>query len=171
MACPTTGSWCGREMKYAVVFALLAVCLAVLGVAVGGPGLVLLWPALSLALVAAAYARLGPRLFGKRPDGRLAWWAVLLLLPYLLLTWTLWHLHRLLSKEDPGNEVAPGVWVGRRPFVRELPPGVTLVVDLTAEFPAPRGLRAGREFVCLPTLDAMAPGEVRLREVVALVAR
>ena len=53
---------------------------------------------------------------------------------------------------------------------RELPPGVDLVVDLTAEFPEPRGVRTGRTYVSLPTLDATAPDESALRRVVEQVA-
>jgi protein-tyrosine phosphatase len=144
-------------MKYALVFGLFGVYLAVLGVLLGGAGWLLLWPALAFGLVGAGFAGLGPRVFGKRANGRLAAWAVLLLLPYLALTWVVWHLLRLLSREPCCHEVAPGVWVGRRALARELPEGVSLVVDLTAEFPEPRGVLRGRSYLCLPTLDTTAP--------------
>jgi protein-tyrosine phosphatase len=138
-------------------------------VAVGGDApayWLLLWPALSFGLVAAAYAGAGPRVFGKRPDGRLAPWAVLLLLPYLALTWSLWHLVRLVSRESCCHEIIPGVWLGRRALGHELPAGIGLIVDLTAEFPRAAAATAGREYVCLPTLDATAPGEAAFRELV-----
>src|SRR5207253_2722028 len=96
---------------------------------------------------------------GKRRDGRLATRSVILLLPYLLPTWLAWHCFRLLSREACCNEVTPGLWLGRRAFDRELPPGIGLVIDLTAEFAAPRGVRSGREYHCVPTLDATAPDE------------
>src|SRR5262249_9069783 len=54
-------------------------------------------------------------------------------------------------------EVAPGLWVSRRPRERELPPGTALVVDLCAEFPAQRAVCEGRAYVSIPTLDARAP--------------
>jgi protein-tyrosine phosphatase len=157
-------------MKYVIVFSLFALYLLALAVLLGGLGWLLLWPAVSFLLLAAAYAGLGPRIYGKRPDGRLAWWAVLLLLPFLLLTWGLWHLARLFSKEACAHEVAPGLWVGRRPFAHELPPDVGLVVDLTAEFIVARGVTTGRSYLCLPTLDALAPDEGAVRELVAAVA-
>jgi protein-tyrosine phosphatase len=153
-------------MKYTLAFGILGVYLIVLAVYLGGPGWLLLWPGVSFLVLAAAYAGLGPRALGKRPDGRLAGWAVLLLLPYLLLTWAVWHLQRKVGREDCCNEVASGLWVGRRAFVKELPPGTSLVVDLTAEFPAPRGVRAGRTWLCVPTLDALAPDEQALRALV-----
>src|SRR4051812_1609170 len=96
----------------------------------------LLWPAVSFLLVAAAYSGLGPCMFGKRTSGQIAWWALLLLLPFFFLAWSVWHLQRLFSKEDCWNEVAPGLFLGRRSFASELPPGVGLVVDLTSEFRA-----------------------------------
>jgi protein-tyrosine phosphatase len=91
-------------------------------------------------------------------------------LPYLLLAWTVWHLQRWLSREPCCHEVAPGVWLGRRPLQRDLPPGVALVVDLTAEFFAARGVRAGRDSLVLPTLDATAPDETRFRAVLMRLA-
>jgi protein-tyrosine phosphatase len=157
-------------MRYTVVFALFGVYLAVVAFAVGDFGWLLLWPAVSFLLVGAAYAGLGPGIFGKRPGGTLAWWALLLLLPYLVLTWAVWHLARAFRKEACCHEVAPGVWLGRRPYPRELPPDVTLVVDLTAEFPAHRGVRRGRTYLCLPTLDTGAPEEAAFGDLVRQVA-
>lgn len=149
-------------MKHAVVFGVFAAYLAALGAYLGGLGWLLLWPAVSFGLIAAAYAGVGPRVCGKRADGRLAWWALLLLLPYLLLAWACWGLIRLLSRETCCDEVSPGVWVGRRPFARDLPPDASLIVDLTAEFPSLRSVRRGRTYLCVPTLDATAPDEAAL---------
>jgi protein-tyrosine phosphatase len=157
-------------MKYVLTFGALAAYCFALAAYFGGPAWLLLWPGASSLLLAVAYAGLGPRVYGKRRDGRLSWWALLLLLPYLLLTWAAWHLMRLFSKEDCCNEVAPGLYVGRRALAHELPPGVSLVVDLTAEFPSPRGIAAGRDYLCLPTLDALAPDEGAVRALVAHVA-
>lgn len=158
------------EMKYTLVFAAFSAYLVALAVHLGGLAWLLLWPALSFLLIAAAYAGLGTAVCGKRPDGGLAWWAVPLLFHYLLLTWGVWHLQRLLSREAACNEIAPGLWVGRRPLARELPPGTDLVVDLTSEFPEPRAVVAGRAYVCLPTLDALAPPVAAMRELVKQVA-
>ncbi len=148
-------------MRFATTFGLLGLVLAFTGVSSGGWVLTLLWPAASLLAVSAAYAGLGPRVYGKRPDGRLSPLAVLLLLPYLALTWTVWHVARLLDRQACCDEVAPGLWLGRRAFARELPAGTDLVVDLTAEFAAPRGVRAGRSYHCVPSLDSAAPRDER----------
>ncbi len=157
-------------MKYAVLFGLLGCVLAVTGLASGGWELLLLWPAVSLLAVAAAYGGLGPRVYGKRPDGRLAAGATVVLLPYLMLTRAVWHLARLFDRGACCHEVAPGLWLGRRAFAHELPPGVGLVVDLTAEFAAPRGTRDGRDYHCVQTLDAAPPDEAALRAALDKVA-
>jgi protein-tyrosine phosphatase len=83
----------------------------------------------------------------------------------------LWHLQRWLSSAEPAHEVVPGTWVGRRPLPWELPGAVTLVVDLTGEFRELAGVRTGRTYICLPTLDAMAPRPADLRRAVETVAK
>lgn len=144
-------------MRYAIAFITLAVGCAALAATRGGWWWASLWPAVSFALVALGYAGLGPRVLGKRPDGRIAAWSLALMLPFLLFTWAVWHATRLLSPGPSAHEVAPGLWVGRRAFARELPPGTRLVVDLTSEFRAACPAADGRAYVCLPTLDGSAP--------------
>lgn len=124
------------------------------GIQVGGFGVTLFWPGLSFSIVAIGYFGLGPRVFGKRPDGTIAWYALVALFPYFVYTWVVWHLVRLLSGEDCYNRVSPELYLGRRALAHELPPEVTTVVDLTSEFPEPKGVRTGRHYICVPTLDA-----------------
>jgi protein-tyrosine phosphatase len=157
-------------MKYAIAFLLFAVYLGGIAVLVGEWAWLLLWPAASFLLLGLAYAGLGPKLLGKRPDGRMGWWAVVLFLPYLLLTWLIWHGQRLASGELAANEVVSGIWIGRRLLSSELPPGVTLIVDMTAEFAEPRAIRSGRQYRCLPTLDAGVPSAEGFRKLVSEVA-
>ena len=149
--------------------------LTLLGVGIGQGALAILyphaawllvWSGISFCLVAAAYALQKPQLFGKRKDGTLAWGPCVLLLPYLLLTWLIWYCQTRFSQESVCDEVGPGLWLGRRATVKELPPGITLIVDLTSEFSEPRGLRTGRAYLCLPTLDNAVPDAKALREAV-----
>jgi protein-tyrosine phosphatase len=102
-------------------------------------------------------------MLGKRADGTLAWWALVSLAPYFLFTWLTWSLQRILLRENVADAVAPGVWVGRRPLARELPEGVRTVVDLTAEFPAARGLHQRIRYLSGPVLDGTAPDPRVLR--------
>ena len=84
----------------------------------------------------------------------MVWGNVLLLFPYLGVTWLLWHVQRRLSKEPPHHEIAPNLYLGRRCSNKKLPQGVGLIVDLTAEFTERREVRTGRDYLCVPMLDA-----------------
>ena len=141
-------------LKYAIVFwCVTAVCVYE-AVVRGQWALLLFWPGGSFALAGAAYAGIGPRLFGKRSNGSLAKFSAAVLLPYLLYTWALWHLWRLCTREAPYHELFNGLKIGRRLLPHELPGDVTEVFDLTAEFPEPTLIRERGGYRCYPTLDA-----------------
>jgi len=108
--------------------------------------------------------------FGKKRHGGYAIWAWILHGPYMVITLGIWHLLRITVPENAADEVAPGIWVGRRPFESEIAPGVKWVVDLTAEFWVARRVKAGREYVCYPTLDAHVTNEATFAEAVQHVA-
>ena len=82
--------------------------------ALGGAALWLLWPAVSLALVAANYAVFGAGGFQKGPDGRMSLAALALLAPYLIGAWInsrLWT-----CRDDEAAAVGDGVFIGRNPW-------------------------------------------------------
>lgn len=134
--------------------------------------LFLTWPALSLGIVSLAFAGLGPGAFGKRSNGTLAPWAIAALLPWLALTWLVWNLLWLASKEPPWAEIVPDLFAGRRVLGRDMPEGIDLVVDLTAEFAEPSAVRLNRRYLSLPILDSGIPSDPnRFREVVSEVAK
>ena len=108
-------------MKYAALFLTLGPALVIEAVICRGLYWLLVWPGMSLTLVGLAYLRLGPSVFGKKSDGTMAWYSVALLLPYLLVAWVVWHVARIVGREDCYNEAAPGLFVGRRPRSNELP--------------------------------------------------
>ena len=147
-------------MRYAVTFLILGPAFAVWALYLGGWGYVLLWPAVSATLVGIGYAGAGARVFGKRRDGRFPAWAWVIHAPYLLITWAVWHLQRAAIRESPVDQVAPGLWVGRRPLCHEVPPACRWIVDLTAELWTARGVcgdgngnAEARQYVCHPMLD------------------
>ena len=127
------------------------------------------WSGVSFIAVSLAYVWQKPGIFGKRTDGTLTPWHVALLWPYLLFTWVAWFLGSRLSREAPGHLIAPGLWLGRRAYGRELPPGISLVVDMTAELPEPASVRRGRTYLCLPTLDGSVPDRAKLRTLVETI--
>ena len=145
-----------------------AVALGLLALAAPPVTWLLLWPALSLALVAAAYGGLGPRVFGKR-DGRIPWLRRLLLAPYLAGA----HLSLRLQTRarPPFVQIVPGLLMGRRLSAREaarLP--VRAVLDLTAELTEAAPLRR-RTHLTLPVLDLTAPSAAQLEAGVRFIAR
>ena len=158
------------EKRYTLAFLSIGAGLAALAVIHRGAAWVLLWPGAAFLAVAAAYFRQSPKVFGKRPDGTMAWPPRLLFLPYLLATWALWRVHRLISRGRCCGQVAPGLWVGRRPLGHELPEGASLVVDMTAEFVEPRGVVSRASYRCLPTLDATAPAREPFLSLVGEIA-
>ncbi len=157
-------------MKFATILGALGLAQVYLAFQSPPSSYVWFWSAGSFLYAALAYAAIGPRAFSKRGDGTMYWWAVLGLLPYLALTWLVWHLERAVSREAVCNEVAPGRWIGRRPFREELPHGVGLIIDLTAEFPEARSVRMAAAYKCLPTLDASVPEARAFRDLVDLAA-
>jgi protein-tyrosine phosphatase len=158
-------------MTYGVTFLIFAVACGATAAAAGGLAWLLLWPTVSFFLASAAFFGMGPALMGKQPTGRIAPWAWCIQLPYFAVSGLVWYCQRWFGTEDCHNQVAPGLWVGRRAFSNELPPGVDVVVDLTAELEEPRDVACnGRTYFCLPTLDASVPDERRLRELVRYLA-
>jgi hypothetical protein len=116
------------------------------------------WTALACVIACAAYLFNRPMWLGKR-DGRLAPHAVLIL-PYLVAFRIACALMRRVRPADRPTEVAPGVWVGGRVSSGSLPPRTAYVVDLVAEYPADRAVRALRGYRGLPVLDGGYPASV-----------
>ncbi len=158
-------------MKYGTLFSLIAILLAIYALRNAGWYLLLLWPAASFCIVGGAYLHFGHRVFGKRTDGSMSRLAVVVLLPYLVYLWTIWHVLRLVSSEPPIGVVNDSVLIGRRLLSRELPADIELVVDLTCEFSEPRTIRSARRYIAFPMLDAATLPSRSLVEFVRCLAK
>ncbi len=106
-------------MKYGLLFGTATVLPATSAMIHGGWYYVLFWPALSFGIVALGYFHFGPRVFGKSQRGIISPTHQLLLLPYLIYLWSVWHTVRLVKRESArtGTGVAPntgGGWVNGR---------------------------------------------------------
>ncbi|WP_432348532.1 phosphatase PAP2/dual specificity phosphatase family protein (plasmid) [Shinella yambaruensis] len=139
--------------------ALVFLFLAVWTTFGSGAGLLLLWPALALAIVALAYASAGPDVFQKEGDGRISLASRWLLIPYRLgvrvNAW--WWTRRL----PDAVEIADGVFLGRVPTRRALST-YAAVIDMTAELP---GLAVpGLSWRAFPALDLLSLSAARIRE-------
>jgi protein-tyrosine phosphatase len=133
------------------------IALVFIGLAIWTRIWILLWPAAVLLAVAVVYLAQAPRALGKRADGTIAWWGWLAWAPLFAYMRLLHELARSATDEPVANEVAPGVWVGRRPRRHELPPGIAIVVDLCAELAAAPGVASAQGYLSIPTLDATSP--------------
>ena len=132
-----------------------------------GWGWLLVWSGGSLLLVGAAYLGLGPGIFGKRPDGGMPLWSRLLFLPFRGFITFFWNLQRRSGMYETYNQIAPGLWLGRRPLGdHELPPDIDTIIDLTAEYEEPTNVVDGRTYRCVPTLDGTAPESEAVRALV-----
>jgi len=149
-----------RRRQFAAFYGVGALVVASLAVTIGGIGLWLLWPAVSLLLVALAYAGLGSAVMQKSRDGEVSLAAQMLLLPYRIGAWVN---ARLWTRNHPADDlIADGVSLGRFPArddVRRC--GYATVVDLSAEFPVPDVEIA---WVAFPVVDRATPDAALLRE-------
>ena len=139
---------------------LLLVLLMVLG---WRAAFFLMWPALSLALVAAAYYGAGPT-FLRKHQGRQLLGARWLLNPY---RWVLALTAGRFNQGHPAyGELEPGLYFGRRlnaEEARRLP--VEAVLDLTAEYDEVEPFLE-RNYLNLAVLDLTAPSAEQLRQAV-----
>lgn len=146
-----------KRWRLATLYLLGAVLCVALAWALRGAAWWLLWPALSLLLVALNYALLGADGFQKRADGRLSPAARWLYAPYL---WGAWINSRLWTRRAPQPvEVADGVWLGRMPGRGDVL-RFAAAVDVCAELSAPSTLRVA---AVRPMLDLVAPEPPALR--------
>jgi membrane-associated phospholipid phosphatase len=132
-------------------------------------GAFLIWPAVSLVIMAAAYFQFGPGVFRKR-NGCLPWTTWWTLGPVLLGQ----EISRLYYRRQchAWDELTPHVWIGgvlsrneARTIVQR---GVTAVLDLTAEFSDAARLR-NVAYQNIPILDLTAPTSAQLQEMVSFI--
>jgi membrane-associated phospholipid phosphatase len=153
-------AWRLVSWRRALTFAVAAIALAAIALAVGGATLWLLWPAVSLGLLAAAYAGMGPAVFQKGRDGQVSLAARLLLAPYRLAAWINSRAWTWTRPAD--SPVATGVSLGRFPTAASLlQPGYRSVIDLAAELVPPR---VDVHWTAFPVLDRVTPDPTLLAE-------
>ena len=153
-------------MHIAVILFAVAGLFAAAALLAGPWGLLLWWIAGTAILIGKAYLIPWPGVMGKRASGIVPMYRSAILLPHVLFTIWMGWLKSRLSREPIWDEVAPGLYVGRRCPGDELPEGIEVVVDLTCERTEPRGLREAPTYYCLPTLDGTAPERRRYRALV-----
>jgi protein-tyrosine phosphatase len=152
-----------RRLTIAARYAFSAVLTGTAGLGIGGSGLWLLWPAISLASVAGNYAFFGPKGFNKQPDGRMGAAALLLFAPYQLGAWIN---SRMWTYGEPAAvSLRQDIMLGRIPSHREAARFRT-IIDLCAELPA---TNRHVEWHVFPMLDLVTPEVSQLRAAVAAI--
>jgi hypothetical protein len=152
-----------RRLRVATSYLVTAIALAA-GATLGGTFLWLLWPAIALLIVSAAYAFLDAHVFQKDSSGRLTAGAKGLLAPYFagaVLNSRLWT--RLDAQP---NEVADGVYIGRIPMRHShFAAIVDLCAEITCSFPDACSYRS------IPVLDLTVPRAEDLRAAAEAIER
>ncbi len=160
---------CEPNRDVGALYGLGAACFAAVALTLRSWWHWLLWPAIAMALAAAACFWLGAGIFGKR-NGRLPLSTRLVMGPVLigqqLSHW--YYRHR----SPAWNAVTDHVWIGRLLSTREarlaMEQGVKAVLDLTVAFDEVPPLR-DVIYHHIPILDLCAPTPVQLDEAVAFI--
>lgn len=158
-----------RNLKVAWRYAGGAGCFAALALLIGSWGLLLLWPAMTLGIIAGAYFSCDTRLFRKCGSASCRS-ARLVLFPYLLGDRIAYLGY---SRAAPCvSQITPGLWIGRKLSYSEaielISKGVQSVLDLSAECDETPVL-AAVHYRSLPILDLTAPSVAQLRHAVAFI--
>ena len=119
--------------------------------------LLLIWSSLSVGRLGVAYVCRNAGVFGKRADGSMASMAVVVMFPYLLLTWCVWFLQNQIARVPICNQITPTLFLGRRCGPSALPPSAVAIIDITAEFPTSARLRREFRVIAVPILDGCSP--------------
>ena len=128
-------------------------------------GVLLLWPAIALGIVAIAYFRAGPIIFHKT-EGKLPWSTRFVLAPCLLGQYLSLLYYR--GQCRAWDKVTPQIWIGGklgcRAAKKALCCGVVSVLDLSVEFSEAKPFRK-MNYRNIPVLDLTAPTQTQLVEI------
>jgi hypothetical protein len=120
--------------------------------------------------VGLAYALKKPAFFLKRKTGHLSFFSYLLFWPYWLLSSMSLVFYRLVGKENPMDEIIPGLYLGSKPMIMDQENlnrhGISSVIDLTAELHEVSFIRSNYRYLSVPVLDNCSPSLQQLYETI-----
>ena len=159
-----------QHVKPGLLYLLSGIALALIAATLGDWFVLLLYPAVSLCLVASAYLSARSN-FLQKHQGRIPWSMQLLFAPYLqVVCWT-WKFHKY--RDQAYTRVGCGLVLGRRLSKKELlglqAEGVVAVIDLAPEVKSrfPRQM----DYLHLPVLDFTRPTAGQVEQAARFVAR
>ncbi|PHM38678.1 phosphatase [Xenorhabdus mauleonii] len=118
----------------------------------GGALWILIWPAISLMMLALGYAGLGCSIFQKQLNGQMSLSARWVLAPYQLGAWLSYLWFR--RKSAPYNQIVEGIILGSLPHQSVIESTrITSVFDMTAEWHKHAYRTAN--YICQPQLDLL----------------
>lgn len=145
-------------------YAAAAAVVLIMGAIFWPWGVLLLWPAIALGIVATAYFKAGPIVFHKG-EGKLPWSTRFVLAPCLVGQYLSLLYYR--SRCRSWDKVTPQIWIGAKLGCRSankaLCSGVVSVLDLTAEFSEAKPFRK-INYRNIPVMDLTAPTQEQLVE-------
>lgn len=154
-----------RRWRIAAFYFVGVVMLTMMSFSFGEFALWLLWPAVSLLLVALNYIYFGSAGFQKSVDGKMSTAAKWLYFPYLVgayINSRLWT-----RKEQKTVKMSDGIHLGRLPSSSDIKTsGYDAVVDMTAEF---NKTHHGIDWHAIPSLDLLVPVKEDLLKVAQLI--
>ena len=145
-------------------YAAGAAVVLVMGAILWPWGLLLLWPAIALGIVAIAYFRAGPIVF-RKTEGKLPWSTRFVLAPCLVGQYLslLYYRSQCRSWDKVTSEIWIGGKLGSGSAKKALCSGVVSVLDLSAEFSEAKPFRR-INYRNIPVLDLTAPTQAQLVE-------
>ena len=122
------------------------------------------WFAVSSFLFSIAYALNTPGLICGKQSTPLLKICALISIPWLLITWIIWSLQALLSREDACNQIeSTEIWIGRRPLSYRHLSSYNYIIDLTAEFPS-LATHGEAKVIHTPNLDGIPLASIGIPE-------
>jgi protein-tyrosine phosphatase len=162
-------------MKYFFVFNLAGFLALCWGANVGAvPSMIVLVNiAIAFFGVGLAFGLKKPRVLLKAKNGRLSLFSYIFFWPYLLLNNLSLGVYRLISRENPIDEIIPNLYLGYKPWridkEKFIQKGIRSVVDLTSEFGEAGFILKNFNYLSVPLLDARPPTQDQLRNTVAWI--
>lgn len=162
-------------MKYFFVFSLAGVLVLCWGANVGAvPSMIVLINiAIAFFGVGLAFGLKKPRILMKAKNGRLSLFSYILFWPYFLLSNLSLGVYRLISRENPIDEIIPDLYLGYKPWhidkEKFIQKGIRSVVDLTSEFGEAGFILKNFKYLSVPLLDTYPPTQGQLYDTVAWI--
>lgn len=124
------------QLKYGLFFISIALALTVALISMNSwRSWIIIYPIVNSLVMSLAYINNMPSLImGKRENGRINYVLLLINAPWLLLTWLIWLLGAIASRESRSDKISgTNVYIGEYPmFIYGYK--FDFAIDLTAEF-------------------------------------